>query len=206
LEEIDVLRPTVAQRIKRLGDMIGAIVLCVLLAPVMLAVAVAIRWETPGPVFFRQERRGLGFRLFTIWKFRSMTANVPDPHANYETVASDPRITRVGAFIRRTSLDELPQLFNVIGGSMSLVGPRPLVEWESREAARTHPARFLMPPGITGLSQVEVRNAADFVTRVEQDVLYVERWSLWLDFVILLRTPACVLCKEMIYPDSKSPT
>ena len=101
-----------------------------------------IKLESSGPVFFRQRRFGQAMRPFMIFKFRSLRHNLPDPHERYEMMEHDPRITRVGAFLRSTSLDELPQLFNVIAGSMSLVGPRPLVEWESLEALRNHGERF----------------------------------------------------------------
>jgi lipopolysaccharide/colanic/teichoic acid biosynthesis glycosyltransferase len=134
-------------------------------------------------------------------KFRSMRHRAPDPHDHYETRSDDPRITHVGAFLRRTSLDELPQLFNVIVGSMSLVGPRPLVEWESQEAARTHAERFALRPGITGLCQITVRNGADFHARLEKDVEYVRHWRLLRDITILLQTPFCVIFGNKVYPD-----
>jgi lipopolysaccharide/colanic/teichoic acid biosynthesis glycosyltransferase len=190
-----------ARLLKRALDLAVALPACIVLAPLFFLVALAIRGETPGPAFFRQQRRGQGMRPFTIVKFRSLRHRAPDPHARYEMLESDPRITAVGAFLRRTSLDELPQLFNVVTGSMSLVGPRPLVEWESQESLRTHPARFDVKPGLTGLSQVVVRNSADLRTRLDQDVEYVERWSLWLDIVILLRTPGIVLRGGGLYPD-----
>lgn len=189
--------------LKRILDVLIAATLLVLLLPVLLVLAIAIKLDSPGPVFFRQRRRGRSFEPFQMWKFRSMKHNAPDPAARYETVATDARITRVGHFIRRTSLDELPQLFNVMGGTMSLVGPRPLVDWESEEAVKTHQDRFLLPPGITGLSQVEVRNGAPFAQRLDKDVEYVRRHSLWLDLSILLRTPARVVQADMIYPEAK---
>jgi len=135
-------------------------------------------------------------------KFCTLRHDMPDPHSRYEMREDDPRITRVGAFLRDTSLDELPQLYNVITGSMSLVGPRPLVEWESRETLRKHAARFEVKPGITGLSQITVRNSVDLDSRSEVDIEYVRRWSPLLDLEVLLRTPAYVLIRKAIYPDA----
>jgi lipopolysaccharide/colanic/teichoic acid biosynthesis glycosyltransferase len=168
--------------------------------PLFLLLALAIKLDSPGPVLFRQARRGRDFKSFTIFKFRSLRHAAADPHERYEMQETDPRITRVGAFLRRTSLDELPQILNVLAGTMSLVGPRPLVEWESQEAVRTHPERFRVKPGITGLSQVEVRNAAPFAVRLDHDVLYVQRKSLLLDLAILARTPLSAVRGEAIYP------
>ena len=115
--------------------------------------------------------RGQEMREFTIIKFRSLSHAAPDPHERYEMLEGDRRITRVGALIRATSLDELPQLFNVVEGSMSLVGPRPLVEWESQDALITHPQRYRVKPGITGLSQIEVRNSVNFCERLVGELL-----------------------------------
>ena len=187
---------------KRLLDLAVAVPACILLAPVFLVVAAAIRLESRGPALFRQQRRGLRMQPFTMLKFRSLRHRAPDPRERYEMNAEDPRITRVGAFIRRTSLDELPQLLNVVAGSMSIVGPRPLVEWESQEALRTHAERYHVRPGITGLSQVTVRNSVDFHARLDKDVEYALTWSLGLDLKILLRTPIVLLRRDGIYPDA----
>jgi lipopolysaccharide/colanic/teichoic acid biosynthesis glycosyltransferase len=186
--------------IKRSMDLAVAVPLCVMLAPVFAMLAAAIKLESPGPVFFRQHRFGQGMRPFTIFKFRSLRHNVPDPRERYEMLEHDPRITRVGAFLRNTSLDELPQLFNVIAGSMSMVGPRPLVEWESLESLRNHAERFEVKPGITGLCQITVRNSVDLDSRLDADVEYVRHLSLWLDLVLLLKTPWYVLRRQAIYP------
>lgn len=185
---------------KRLIDLLVAVPACILLAPLFVALAFAIKFESPGPALFRQQRRGRRMQPFTMIKFRSLRHEAPDPHERYEMLAEDPRITRVGAFIRRTSLDELPQLFNVVAGSMSMVGPRPLVEWESQQAFRTHPERYLVKPGITGLSQVEVRNSVDFQTRLDKDVEYARKRSVGLDFTLLLRTPFALIKTDAIYP------
>jgi len=188
--------------LKRAIDLAVTLPLCFLLSPVLIAVVLAIRLETPGPALFRQSRRGQRMQPFTMLKFRSLRHGAPDPHARYEMLEEDPRITRVGALIRRTSLDELPQLFNVLQGTMSLVGPRPLVEWESRAALETHPERYRAKPGITGLCQVDVRNSVDLGARLDKDVEYVRRQSIWLDIKILLRTPFSLLGRDTIYPDA----
>jgi lipopolysaccharide/colanic/teichoic acid biosynthesis glycosyltransferase len=186
--------------LKRSIDLALGVPICVALLPVMAAVAVAIKLESRGPALFRQKRRGRDFEPFTMNKFRTLRHAAPDPHPRYEMVEGDPRITRVGAFLRRTSLDELPQIWNVLGGSMSLVGPRPLVEWESRDALATHPRRFWVKPGITGLSQIEVRNSVGFTERLDRDRVYVDRSSTLLDLEILLRTPMILLRGHDIYP------
>jgi putative colanic acid biosynthesis UDP-glucose lipid carrier transferase len=187
--------------IKRAVDLAIAAPLCIIASPLLLAVAVLIRWESPGPALFRQQRRGLNFEPFTMLKFRSMRT-APDPHRRYETQKDDPRITRLGAFLRRSSIDELPQLLNVLAGSMSLVGPRPLVEWESQEARRTHGERFAVKPGLTGWSQITVRNSVGFEQRLDKDVEYVQNWTLWRDVEILCKTPRVVLFGDNLYPPS----
>lgn len=186
--------------IYRLLDLALAIPLCIVLASVGVLAGLAIKLDSRGPVFFRQPRRGRGMQPFTVIKFRSMRHAASDPREGYETLEADPRITRVGAFIRRTSLDELPQLLNVLQGSMSLIGPRPLVEWESQSALRTHPERFHVQPGITGLCQVTVRNSVGLRARLDKDVEYVRCWNPFVDLWIPLRTPSAVLRREAIYP------
>jgi lipopolysaccharide/colanic/teichoic acid biosynthesis glycosyltransferase len=191
--------------LKRVFDLAIAVPLCLLLAPLLALIAIAIRMDTPGPALFRQRRFGLHFEPFVINKFRSLRIGEPDPVANYEMSESDRRITRVGRWLRRTSLDELPQIFNVIAGSMSLVGPRPLIESQSRACLARHAERFLMRPGITGLQQVELRNASTLGQRSDLDVAYVRSWSLSLDFVLLLKTPLRALRCDGIYLDEKGP-
>jgi lipopolysaccharide/colanic/teichoic acid biosynthesis glycosyltransferase len=188
---------------KRLLDLLVAVPACLLLAPLLIAIAMAIKFESPGPALFRQQRRGRRMHPFTMLKFRSLHHDAPDPHDRYEMVSADPRITRVGAFIRRTSLDELPQLFNVVAGSMSLVGPRPLVEWESQEAFLTHSERYRVKPGITGFSQVQVRNSVDFHARLDKDVEYARSCSIGMDLKILLRTPLALIKLDSVYPDDR---
>jgi lipopolysaccharide/colanic/teichoic acid biosynthesis glycosyltransferase len=186
--------------VKRALDLGIAVTACIVLFPFLAVVALAIRLDSPGPIFFTQRRRGMGFRAFTMVKFRSLRHAAPDPHDRYEMIQGDPRITRVGRWLRAMSLDELPQLFNVVEGSMSLVGPRPLVEWESIQALERFTERFAVKPGITGWCQITVRNSVDFDGRCEKDVEYVHRFSLAFDFVILARTPFSLLRSDMIYP------
>jgi len=190
--------------IKRAVDVIGSLCGLIVLGPLLLAVAAAITLQDGGPVFFAQERYGLNRRKFRMLKFRSMVRDADKLQASLEAmneakgpvfkIVRDPRITRLGRIIRRTSIDELPQLINVLRGDMSLIGPRPL---PLRDVARfTRPAdmrRFSVRPGITGLWQVSGRSTLDFDTWITLDLHYIDNWSLALDVTILARTiPAVV--------------
>lgn len=176
---------------KRLFDVVVAGLLLVPGLPIMVAVAVAIRIETPGPILFRQEREGMGGRRFRIYKFRSM---VSDAHRTGPVLSmEDPRVTRVGRFIRRVSLDELPQLLNVLRGEMSLVGPRPLLPGTTRPAERR---RLDMRPGMTGLVEVRDPHLLGWDERMRVDIEYVERWSFRLDCSILIRTIGVLLSRK----------
>ena len=175
----------------------------IVLSPLLLAIAIAVKFSSPGPVFFVQQRFGLGKRKFGMIKFRTMVVDAEARQADLEhlnelkgptfKIKADPRVTRLGAFLRKTSLDELPQLINVLKGDMSLVGPRPL---PSRDVERFHEAwlmrRFSVKPGITGLWQVSGRAAADFDNCIKLDLRYIDKWSLLLDIKILFRTIAAV--------------
>ncbi len=186
---------------KRALDLAVAASGLLLLSPFLLLIAIAIRLETDGPVLFRQTRVGLHGRPFQVLKFRTM---VSDAELRYEEVVGrsdprafkltdDPRVTPLGRFLRRTSLDELPQLWNVLRGEMSLVGPRPAPPREVAGYDIWHRRRLSMKPGITGLWQVTARHVDDFDNRAQLDLSYIDRWSLWLDFQILARTiPAAV--------------
>jgi putative colanic acid biosynthesis UDP-glucose lipid carrier transferase len=181
--------------VKLLEDVCLSLVLVVLLAPVLLAIAAAVRLDSPGPVFFRQARLGWGGKRFRIWKFRSMVVH-DDGGVVVQAGKGDPRVTKVGRFLRRTSLDELPQIFNVLRGEMSLVGPRPHAVQHDLEYAQQiahYFARHNIKPGITGLAQVrgfrgETRDIGMMMLRVESDIEYINSWSLWLDLAILVRT------------------
>jgi exopolysaccharide biosynthesis polyprenyl glycosylphosphotransferase len=183
---------------KRLVDLMASVAGVLILSPLLLGIAVAIRLDDGGPVLFRQRRVGLHGRSFDVFKFRSMRPDAEEHRAELAhlnevrgpvfKMTNDPRITKVGRFLRRTSLDELPQLINVLRGEMSLVGPRPPLPSEVADYDLWHRRRLSMKPGITGLWQVRERNTADFDTWVEADLEYIDRWSLWLDLKILFKT------------------
>ncbi|MBW4698330.1 MAG: sugar transferase [Aphanocapsa lilacina HA4352-LM1] len=200
---------------KRLLDLTGAAAGLLLLFPVFLLIAVLIKLDSPGPVFFRQVRMGLGERRFRVWKFRTMTVDAEVRLERLEAfneseggvlfkMKNDPRVTRLGSFLRRTSLDELPQLINVLTGEMSLVGPRPLQERDCQKARtfvepRRLARRQSVLPGMSGLWQVKGRSELDFVQMLELDLQYVDCWSLGLDLWILWRTALVVLAKKGAY-------
>ncbi len=189
---------------KRLIDVIGAVVSLSILGPlVMLPAALVTKFTSPGPILFRQRRSGLHGRLFTMYKFRSMVDNAEMLRVELETfnemsgpvfkMAADPRVTPVGRFLRKTSIDELPQLWNVLTGDMSLVGPRPPIPTEVQEYDPWQRRRLSMRPGLTCLWQISGRNAIGFEQWMKLDLQYIDSWSLWLDFKILLRTIPVVL-------------
>jgi exopolysaccharide biosynthesis polyprenyl glycosylphosphotransferase len=189
--------------VKRAIDIVGAAGGLIVLSPVLLATAIAIRLSHGAPILFRQTRIGLHGRPFTIYKFRTMVVDAEERleeimHLNERNgaafkVRDDPRMTRVGRFLRRTSIDELPQFWNVLLGTMSLVGPRPPLPHEVAEYDIWHRRRLSMKPGITGLWQVEARHEPDFDRWVEHDLLYIDGWSIWLDLKILARTLPALL-------------
>ena len=191
---------------KRVVDIMGASILLVVALPLFLAVALAIQLTSRGPIIFRQERAGFHGRRFLMYKFRTMVKDAERMrdqvgHLNDRTgpvfkAAGDPRLTAVGRFLRKFSLDELPQLLNVLKGEMSLVGPRPLPMYEARQIKGAQRRRLAMRPGITGLWQVSGRDAVDFEGWMQMDLLYVDRWSLGLDLKILLRTIPVVVRGE----------
>jgi exopolysaccharide biosynthesis polyprenyl glycosylphosphotransferase len=184
--------------VKRMADIVLAAVGLVIAAPLMGLVAVVIKCESSGPILFPQTRVGRDGRLFTLYKFRSMAPDADEHKARLKflneasgpifKMRDDPRLTRVGRWLRRLSIDELPQLWNVIKGEMSLVGPRPPVPSEVEEYEPWHHKRLLVEPGITGLWQVSGRSELTFDEMVLLDLFYTENWSLWLDFKIIVRT------------------
>ncbi len=185
--------------IKALEDrVLGALILA-LISPLILAVAIAIKLDSPGPVFFRQKRYGYNNRLIEVWKFRTMYADMTDANAEQLTRRNDPRVTPLGAFLRRSSLDELPQFLNVLRGEMSIVGPRPHALSAKagnllyQEAVKYYDARHRVKPGITGWAQVngwrgETDTVEQIRKRVEHDLYYIDNWSILLDLRIILRT------------------
>lgn len=210
--EVGLPQPRVGRSVIKRGlDRVGAAALLVVTAPLLAVIALAIRLDSPGPVLFRQRRIGLRGRPFTVLKFRSMEDGAdPEPHRKYveglvtgekETangngafkLTEDDRITRVGGWLRRTSMDELPQLWNVLQGDMSLVGPRPPLPYEVDQYDDTQWQRLTCRPGLTGLWQVSGRNHLSYRTMVDLDLEYIRRWSLWLDLKILILTLPVVL-------------
>jgi exopolysaccharide biosynthesis polyprenyl glycosylphosphotransferase len=196
--------------VKEVLDRLGAAALVLLVLPVLLAIAVAVRVDTPGPVFFRQQRIGKTGRPFTMLKFRSMVvdaearrADLAERNQNADgllfKVADDPRVTRVGRLLRRFSLDELPQLLNVLSGSMSLVGPRPPLPSEVARYDDDVRRRLLVKPGLTGLWQISGRSDLTWEEAVRLDLRYVENWSLALDLSILWKTFSAVLHADGAY-------
>lgn len=182
--------------LKAMEDFVLSALILLLVSPLLLIIAAAIKLDSPGPVFFKQARNGWSGKTFSIWKFRSMHVHQPEDGEVKQATRNDPRVTRVGAFLRKTSLDELPQLLNVLGGSMSLVGPRPHAvqhDMEYSQRINSYFARHNIKPGITGLAQVrglrgETSDIEQMQQRVEADIEYINNWSLWMDFSILLRT------------------
>lgn len=202
---IHVTTPTLeaGQRVaKRLFDLGSSIILIGLASPLLVVVALLVKLDSRGPVLFRQERVGIAGRPFRMLKFRSMVADAEERLASLEDmnegsgvlfkIKNDPRITRIGGILRRSSLDELPQLFNVLAGSMSLVGPRPPMAREVEAYERDVHRRLLVKPGLTGLWQVSGRSNLSWQDSVRLDLYYVENWSLTGDLVILLRTARAV--------------
>jgi exopolysaccharide biosynthesis polyprenyl glycosylphosphotransferase len=197
--------------IKRTMDLLGATLFLTFSFPIYIAIAIAIKLDSPGPVFFKQTRIGLHGKPFQLWKFRTMRADAEKLQKELETlnetkdgilfkIKDDPRITRVGKFLRRYSLDELPQLFNVLRGEMSLVGPRPLPVRDVDKFSEHHFIRHEVLPGITGLWQVSGRsNITDFEQVISLDLTYIENWSLKLDLEILLKTFMVILQKQGAY-------
>jgi Undecaprenyl-phosphate galactose phosphotransferase WbaP len=196
-----------ARRVKRTLDIAFAIVLAIVALPVSLLIAAAILIESGRPVFFRHRRIGRGGRSFSLLKFRTMAQNSDEilaeylagnPEAAHEwdrnrKLRYDPRVTRIGRLLRRTSLDELPQIFNIFRGEMSIAGPRPIVEAEIAKYGNTYPLYSLAKPGLTGLWQVSGRNDTTYRRRVELDAAYVRNWTPALDFKLLFKTVGVVV-------------
>jgi exopolysaccharide biosynthesis polyprenyl glycosylphosphotransferase len=198
--------PRSAQYIKRTIDLLAALVGLIVAAPVLVVIAVAVKATSPGPVLFRQTRLGKHMRPFTVLKFRTMKVDtdqsvhedfiaatmrddVPPAEDGLFKLNRDADVTSIGRWLRRTSLDELPQLLNVVYGDMSLVGPRPCIPYEVKEFEPHHFDRFLVPAGLTGLWQTSARARATYGEALDLDALYAQNWSLRLDFAILARTP-----------------
>jgi exopolysaccharide biosynthesis polyprenyl glycosylphosphotransferase len=207
------LRPPVFEGldyvVKRTFDLVGASLILLVLSPLLALIALAVKMTTPGPVLYRSMRPGIGGRPFACLKFRTMRSDADELQADLEQhneatgplfkIKDDPRVTAVGRLLRRFSLDEMPQLLNVVGGEMSLVGPRPLPQRDFDQLEDWHKKRYLVLPGITGLWQVSGRAELDFDDLVRLDFLYLERWSVFLDLVILLKTAPAVFTRRGAY-------
>jgi exopolysaccharide biosynthesis polyprenyl glycosylphosphotransferase len=197
--------------LKRGADFLGAAVFLVLFSPIYLCLSIIIFLDNPGPIFYRQLRIGLHNKPFKVWKFRTMVTNADQLQQSLEAqnenrdgilfkMKFDPRITRIGRVFRRYSLDELPQIFNVLLGEMSFIGPRPLPLRDVEKFSDHHHIRHVVLPGITGLWQISGRSdIQDFDHVLKLDTQYIEQWSIWLDLKILLKTIAVVLCKSGAY-------
>lgn len=195
--------PELSLLLKRIFDLIFSAVVVALASPVMLVIAIAIRLDSPGPAFYRAERIGKKGRVFFCYKFRTMVRDAERLRAELLAqnerdgvlfkLANDPRVTRVGRFLRKYSIDELPQFFNVLSGDMSVVGPRSPLAGEVKRYDLGHLRRLSVTPGITGLWQVQGRRDPSFASYISLDATYIDNWSIWLDFKIILRTIGVVL-------------
>lgn len=190
---------------KRLSDLIVAILAISLLLPGFFVIFLAIKLSSKGAAIFKQERAGRGGKRFIFYKFRTMRTDV-DPFGPSPKSGDDPRLTKIGKFLREYSLDELPQLFNVLKGDMSLIGPRPLYIEQMKEWDQRQKKRLLVKPGITGLAQISGRGALTREEKLELDVQYVEKANLRLDLKIILITIVQVFCRKSIYEKRYSMT
>ncbi|HHV25846.1 MAG TPA: sugar transferase [Tissierellia bacterium] len=193
--------------IKRILDFLLSFIALIILSPLFLILAICIKIDSKGPVFFKQERLGKDGEVFLIYKFRTMVDGAIHMGSGLRTDEGDPRVTKVGKVLRKTSLDELPQLINILKGEMSIIGPRPPVPYyphKYEDYSEEQKLRFTVLPGITGYAQINGRNEIEWDERIKYDVYYVRNWSLGLDFKIFFRTIKIVLCKEGIYRENKN--
>jgi len=185
--------------IKRIIDIVGSLLGLIVFFPFLLIITILIKLDSQGPGFFKYKRVGKDGEEFISYKLRSMVENTTEIGLGIEIVRDDPRITLVGAFLRRWSLDEIPQLINALKGEMSLIGPRPALPHQVAKYTEFEKKRLEMKPGITGWAQVNGRNLLSWKERIKLDVWYIQNWSLWLDFKILLMTPKIVLSRQGLY-------
>jgi exopolysaccharide biosynthesis polyprenyl glycosylphosphotransferase len=195
--------PEIGLLFKRVLDVLFSASVLIVFFPVLLAIAIAIKLDSRGPVLYFSERIGKKGRVFRCTKFRTMVRDAEKRRADVMhmnerdgvlfKISNDPRITKLGRFLRKYSIDELPQFFNVLRGDMSVVGPRPPLASEVREYKLSHLRRLDVTPGLTGLWQVQARQDPSFDNYISLDVTYIENWSIWLDFKIIMRTVGVVL-------------
>ena len=174
--------------LKRTFDIIVSILILIILSPLLLGISILIKLDSKGPMIFKQKRIGKNGKEFIIYKFRTMVKNAEKKGTKYRVTRNDERITKVGDFLRKTSLDELPQLFNVLLGDMSLVGPRPTLDFIVNEYDEYQKKRLEVKPGMTGLAQINGRQSLSWEEKIEYDIKYVENQSIWLDIKIIFKT------------------
>lgn len=199
----------IEKKIKYAIGKLGALLLVIVLSPLLLIISICIRIDSPGSIIFRQKRLGYKGKEFEIYKFRTMVANAENMGDGLVIRnEGDERITRIGRILRKTSLDELPQFFNILKGDMCFVGPRPPVTYHPYDGYQNYPEkakkRFEMKPGITGLAQVKLRNSGTWDERIQIDIQYVEKYSLWLDIKIIFMTAFSMLNKEEYTADKNN--
>ena len=182
--------------LKRLFDILGSMAGLILLAPLFAIVAILITMDSPGSVFFRQERIGKNGKPFYPFKFRTMVEGAVNKGLGINVSENDDRITRIGGFLRKWGIDEFPQLINVLKGEMSLVGPRPTLRYQVEKYNDFEKKRLLMKPGLAGWALVHGRNSLTWEERIKYDVWYAQHWSLWLDIKIIFKTFYLILIKQ----------
>lgn len=185
--------------VKRNADLFISIILLLLLLPIIIIIAVLVKLTSKGPVLFIQERIGQYGHPFFIYKFRTMEAGAELRGKKFEITYDDPRLTRFGKWLRRMSFDEFPQLFNILRGDMSIIGPRPTLRYQVEQYAEEERRRLLVKPGVTGLAQVHGRNAISWAERIKWDLYYIDHYSLWLDLVIIVQTVKIWVTGEGLY-------
>lgn len=188
---------------KYLLDRVFSCILLIVLCPLFIFISVLIKLDSKGPVMFIQQRVGKNQKLFNIYKFRTMIPDAINIGNGVYTEENDPRITRIGRFLRKTSLDEIPQLLNIFWGDMSFIGPRPTLEYQVKQYSDFQKKRLIMKPGVTGLAQISGRNSISWPERIKYDVQYVENWSLGLDLKIFLKTFSVIFKREGLYGEKE---